>query len=268
MMQMFEAISDAECCLCGSPDNLSGEHKIKASILRNIFGKEAMVIGHFDGASEPRLAQGPKSRALHFNAPLCGDCNAANTQPADRAFARFHEHVAGKFAAAPEAEADTERLFPVEQYPDGSPETLNVYRYFAKLLTCQIADCGGPRLPLLAAFALGRIDFNPIRLKIKADPTYQDFTQVSEELSAFAGHGGLVVDHSRSSGELSGFHSTLTLGPIQYVYWMEFNGPVTADLKAADPQFFALTREAFRKGLETPLSDHERRKLGFPPNGD
>ena len=145
---------------------------------------------------------------------------------------------------------------------------MNVYRYFAKLLTCQIADCGGPRLPLLAAFALGRIDLNPIKLMIKADPTYQDFTQVSEELSAFAGHGGLVVDHSRSTGELRGFHSTLTLGPIQYVYWIEFNGPVTTDLAAADPKFFAFTREAFHKGLETPLSDHERRKLGFPPNGE
>lgn len=261
---MFEAISGAECCLCGSPENLTGEHKIKASALRRIFGKEAMVIGHFDGASAPRLAQGPKSNALHFDARLCGDCNAADTQPADREFDRFHEHVAARFAAA-DSEADTEQLFPVEHYPEGSQEALNVFRYFAKLLSCQIANCGGPRLPTVAAFALGRIDFNPIKLLIKADSTYQDFTQVSEELSAFAGHGGLVMNHSRSSGELTGFHSTLTLGPIQYVYWVEFNGSVSADLEASDPQFFAFTREAFREGLETPLSDHQRRKLGFPP---
>lgn len=260
---MFEVISETECCLCGSPHNLTGEHKIKASALRRIFGKDAMVIGHFDGTSQPRLAQGPKSSALHFNARLCGDCNASDTQPADREFDRFHERVAARFASHPDA--DTERLFPVENYPDDAPETLNVFRYFAKLLSCQIANSGGPRLPTLAAFALGQIDFNPVKLKIRADPTYKIMTKFSDELSAFAAHGGLVVNHSRSTGELSGFHSTLTLGSIQYAYWIEFNGPVSWDLQVADPRFFAHTRDAFRKGIETPLSDWERDKLGFPP---
>jgi hypothetical protein len=255
---MFEAMPNAQCCLCGSTDDLTGEHKIKASVLRRIFGKDATVIGHFDGTSKPRTAQGPKSGAFHFKSRLCGDSNATRTQPADREFDRFHEHVSANLAAGVEAE----HLFPAEQYPDRSAKALNVFRYFAKLLSCQIADAGGPRLPLVAKFALGSIDFNPIKLMIKPDPSYQDYTKLSGDFSGFAGHGGLVVNHSRS-GELSGFHSTLTLGPVQYVYWIEFQGSPGADLKVADPNFFAFTRAAFHEALATPMPDHERRKLGF-----
>lgn len=45
----FEPYQEGRCCLCGSDDSLTGEHKIKASALRKIFGKDSMVIGNFDG---------------------------------------------------------------------------------------------------------------------------------------------------------------------------------------------------------------------------
>ena len=65
-----------ECCLCGSPENLTGEHKIKASLLRSEFGTSNMVIGKFgDPASRPRLAQSAKSKAMHFASRLCIPCN-------------------------------------------------------------------------------------------------------------------------------------------------------------------------------------------------
>jgi hypothetical protein len=259
-MKMFEAITDSECCLCGSTSDLTGEHKIKASALRRIFGKDAMIIGHFDGEREPRLAQGPKSSEFHFGAKLCGTCNASGTQPADRTFDQFHEEVARRFDAG----LGADDLFPAERYSEGAAETLNIFRYFGKLLVCQVADTGGPRLTAVAQFVVGRSDFNPVKLKIRADATYQDFTQISDDFLGFAGHGGLVINHS-CGGVLSGFHSTLSLGPIQYVYWVEFRGDVSADLAEADPRFFAVTREAFRKSMKTPMTDHERRKLGFEP---
>lgn len=260
-MKMFEAITREECCLCGSTENLTGEHKIKASALREIFGRDAMVIGHFDGASAPRLAQGPKSSVLHFGVRLCGDCNSTRTQPADRAFDGFKQRAAEKLASDPGAES----VFPEESYPEGASETLNVFRYFAKLLCCQIADSNGPRLPVVAAFALGLIDFNPIKLWVKADPTYHDYTGLTGDDSGFAGHGGLAVEHTRD-GQLTSLRSTLTLGPVQYVYWIEFNGTVQAELEQADPAFFAFTQQAFRDALESPMPDHERRKLGFSQN--
>ncbi|HEY4466705.1 MAG TPA: SEL1-like repeat protein [Klebsiella sp.] len=40
----FEPYQAASCCLCGSDEALTGEHKIKALALRKIFGKNARVI--------------------------------------------------------------------------------------------------------------------------------------------------------------------------------------------------------------------------------
>lgn len=256
--KMFKAVKADECCLCGSTENLTGEHKIKAAALRDIFGSEKMLIGHFDGTSEPKVAQGPKSKNLHFQSKLCSDCNSTTTQPADRAFDRLHKSVSTRFAI----DQNPYTLFPDDELPVGSPDYLNVFRYFAKLLVCQMVDAGGPSLPYVAAFATGLHDRNIIKLKIQADLTYQDINTASPDFGAFAGHGGLVVDHSKS-GELKGFHSTLTLGPIQYVYFIEFNGSVLDQFKEEAPEFYTFTRRAFEDALINPMSDHQRRKLGL-----
>lgn len=254
----FILVGSKECCLCGSTENLSGEHKIKAAALREIFGRDTMVIGHFDGISEPKVAQGPKSKNLHFKSKLCRSCNSTVTQPADLAFDRFHALTLERFGV----DKSWETLFPSDEFSEHSSEYLNVFRYFAKLLTCQIVDAGGPALPYLSAFATGLHDRNIIKMKIQADPSYQDFNLVSPEFGAFAGHGGLIVNHSKE-GELTGFHSTLTLGPIQYIYWIEFDGSVLFELKTTAPEFYDFTQNAFANALENPMSDYQRRKLGF-----
>lgn len=256
--KMFVSVRSEECCLCGSTENLTGEHKIKAAALREIFGRETIVIGHFDGTSEPKVAQGPKSKNLHFKSKLCQNCNSTATQPADVAFDRFHALVLRRFAV----DQSWETLFPGDEFPEGSSDYLNVFRYFAKLLTCQIVDAGGPALPYLSAFATGLHERNVIKMKIQADPSYQDFNSISTEFEAFAGHGGLAVNHSKA-GQLTGFHSTLTLGPIQYIYWIEFDGSVLLELESAAPEFYEFIRNAFADALERPMSDHQRRKLGF-----
>lgn len=256
--KMFVAVRSNECCLCRSTEDLTGEHKIKAAALSQIFGSATMMIGHFDVTSKPKFAQGPKSKTLHFKSRLCCVCNSAATQPGDIAFDRFHPLVLKRFAI--DQRCDT--LFPFNEYREGSEEYLNVFRYFAKLLTCQIVDAGGPALPFLSAFATGLHERNIVKMKIQADPSYQDFNSVSTNFAAFAGHGGLVVNHS-TAGELTGFHSTLTLGPIQYIYWIAFDGSVASDLHSASPDFYKFIRQAFADAMERPLSRHERRRLGF-----
>ena len=72
----FEPFREQQCCLCGSTDRLTGEHKFKASALKALFKGSPMVVGQFDGTSTPRNAQGPKSEALHFAARLCANCNS------------------------------------------------------------------------------------------------------------------------------------------------------------------------------------------------
>jgi hypothetical protein len=89
MVGFSEANVLDRCFLCGSCDNLTGEHKIKASTLGELFGEDPLMIGHFDGSSRPRLAQSVTSKALHFRARLWGPCNSTRTQAADIEFARF-----------------------------------------------------------------------------------------------------------------------------------------------------------------------------------
>src|SRR3546814_5346604 len=93
MGMFFDPYQAEGCCVCGAGEALTGEHKIKASALREIFGRDAMTIGNFDDESIRRLAQGPKSRAFHFSARMCGACNGSRTQAADHEFDRFHALV-------------------------------------------------------------------------------------------------------------------------------------------------------------------------------
>ncbi len=41
----FEPYQTDCCCLCGSPESLTGEHKVKASALRKIFGRDGIDFG-------------------------------------------------------------------------------------------------------------------------------------------------------------------------------------------------------------------------------
>jgi hypothetical protein len=254
----FEPYSADRCCLCGSAEDLTGEHKVKASALRAIFGAEPMVIGHFDGESEPRSAQGPKSRAFHFSAQLCLTCNSARTQPADKEFDRFHKEALRLLLAG-----DEPRLaLALDRYRVGSQPYLDVFRYLAKLLACHIAEFGGPRSIQIGDFATGKSDFNPIKLSVDADPTYRQYSALSGEPS-YAAHGGLVIMFNKRTELPTVFHSTLTLGPLRYVFFVEFGVMVGLALKLFHREFFAKCHAAFRSALENPIPDHQRNQLGL-----
>lgn len=67
MKYEFERIAENECILCGAIANLTGEHKIKASLIRGEFGDQATVLA---GKDRPKLAQSPKSKTFHFRSKL------------------------------------------------------------------------------------------------------------------------------------------------------------------------------------------------------
>jgi hypothetical protein len=254
----FEPFAADRCCLCGSREKLTGEHKIKASALRAIFGTEAMAIGHFDGESEPRSAQGPKSNKFHFEAPLCSACNSSRTQAADREFDRFHRAMSENLAAG----HDPATVFDLERYAVESDSYLNVFRYFAKLLCCHLAESGGPRSIQIGQFAIGATRVNPIKLRIDADPTYHDFAALSGE-HQFAAHGGLVVMANRQTELMDGFLTSLTLGPVRYVFWVEFGVAIALAIKLFHKPFADKCEAAYRDALINPISPEKRRKLGL-----
>ncbi|RQW44597.1 hypothetical protein [Novosphingobium sp. LASN5T] len=244
MELLTEPWAPDSCSLCGSSKNLTGEHKIKASLLRRLFGQEAMVMGRFDGSDKPRYAQGPKSKVFHFksNASLCKDCNGTLTQPADRAFERFHLLALDHFQSGD----DPDSAFQHADFAVNSSEYLNLFRYFAKILACHIAEDCGPRLTPLTQFARGLVRRNIVLLKIKYDDNYARFS-TEFGINSYAAHGGLQALLNNSGKRVKGFQSSLTIGPICYTFWIKFGWLVGLHMRLAHPVFWRLCLAAPRQ---------------------
>lgn len=249
------------CCLCGSESDLSGEHKIKASALRSVFGKNKMVIGHFDEpADKVRQAQSPKSREFHFASRICRRCNSDRTQRPDREFDRFHTEAMAKLQLG----IDPAAVVLESRYEQASEANLNVLRYFAKLLACHMADLEAPRLAHLTRFAIGEAHQSPIWLEVDRDPTYE---QMSANIGThqYAAHGGLVVYGNVKTQRATGFHSTLTLGPIRYTYSSRLTWVERLELRFGYRTFNEWCREQVQFALENPLSESKKVALGLTP---
>ncbi|WP_375428429.1 hypothetical protein [uncultured Sphingomonas sp.] len=244
MLRFSEINVTDRCCLCGSADDLTGEHKIKATTLRSLFGNETMMIGHFNGTSRPRLAQSATSKAVHFRVRLCGPCNSTRTQAADVEFARFDD-----LARRLQCEgADPASAFDDPRYAVGSAAYLNVFRYLAKLLACHIAEVGGPRLRALTDFALSRSDMNVVRLSINADPDFQRWFEATGD-PQFAGHGGLGIDFSRSTRRPKAIYTSLSHGPLRYRFSVAFGFGVALALRLLHPEFYQRSLASFEAAL-------------------
>lgn len=247
------------CCLCGKVEDLSGEHKIKASAIRAEFGTNKMVIGHFGKTVENvRNVQGPKAKSLHFKAKICRKCNSERTQTADREFDRFHTLVRAKM----DANEDPTTVFETDDYVKGSPAYFNVFRYFAKLLCCHIGDVQGPRPARLALFAISKLDANCIWLSVGRDVVYREFSQVHGE-HQYAAHGGLVAYSHKRTGSVTGLHSTLTIGPVRYVYFMRFGWAERLELRLLHPKFHEWVKTKTAYAIEQPLSQEDKHMLGL-----
>lgn len=247
------------CFLCGASGDLTGEHKIKASAIRSEFGSEKMVIGRFgepDGGF--RNVQGPKSKNLHFGAKVCRTCNSERTQAADREFDRFNRSARKLL----ESGRDPVEVFEEARYKPESPEYLNVFRYFAKLLCCHVAEVNGP-IPLhMARFAIGQASRNCVWLAVDRDVTYAEAVQAMGE-HQYAAHGGLVVYGDKNTGEANAFHSTLTVGPLRYVFHSRLNWLERLELRWAHREFRNWVREQTSAARTQPLTDAEKRRLGL-----
>lgn len=253
----FEPFASDACALCGAVEGLTGEHKVKASALRAVFGREEMVIRRFGDPSSSRSAQGPKSKAFHFRAWVCAFCNGTRTQPADREFDEFHQLTTDllKAGKAPDL------AFNEPRYSLGTEPYLNVFRYFAKQMCCHLAEVGAPRPVQVARFAIGMDEPNPISLGIDEDWTYR--RAVAEfGPQQYASHGGLTVYAHKTSGDPGGFHSTLSIGAIRYVYFIRLRWLAKLELRLQHRDFMRWCR-ARALSDENKLSDEDELRLGF-----
>lgn len=259
---LLEAFRKDSCCLCGATENLTGEHKIKASALLAEFGSDTLAIGTYgDPDSRYRFAQSVNSKKLHFEARLCAKCNNERTQAPDLEFDRFHAQVRAHL----EAGRDPSEVFLDERYREGSEPYLNVFRYFAKLLCCHVAGVGGPRRVHVARFALGEVHQNCVWLLVKSDWTYRQIASVTGP-QQYASHGGLVVYSDKRTGRPKAFHSTLTVGPVQYAFHSRLSWPERLELRLAHRDFHAWCMERAAEAANEPMSETDRLRLGLDPD--
>lgn len=221
-----------------------------------------MVVGSFEYPGDRvRPAQGAKSKAFHFTAPICAFCNGARTQAADREFDLFHTAARAHMLRG----NDPLLAFEDSRYREGSKAHLNLFRYFAKLLCCHMAEVRGPRPIHMSRFAVGDTDTNCVYLQIGNDWTYR---QAKEELGPhpYAAHGGLVVYAAEETGSPRAFHSSITVGELQYVFWSRLTIFEQLALRFWHRPFWEWCRECGKAASDDPVSRERRMKLGLPPD--
>ena len=211
----FEKHSEKECALCGLSGQLTGEHKIKASLLRAEFGKNHTMIF---GKDSPKIMQSPRSKHAHFKSKICKHCNSNQTQAADRAFDQLHIEQT-KIRTSGYA-------LNVELSPE---EELNVCRYFAKLLCCFLAEVGGPRSRSISRFALRKSDKNPIFLSVTQDTEYEG-KRLTNNTQGLAEHGGLTFRFDNQKRLVKSIESSISAGGIKYDFWVELFWPSSLEL--------------------------------------
>ena len=255
----FRENVSGSCCLCGELGKPTGEHKIKASELLKEFGQAKLTIRNSsDPSKRKKQAQSVKSKHLKFSAKICEPCNSARTQGADRELEQFTSAARAILAKG----RDPASVFELARYTKGSTGYLNVFRYFSKLLCCHIADLGAPASRRLSSFAIGRTNRNPVWLAVQKDWDYHQAEQYVADLQ-YAAHGGLVVYGDGSSGNAYGFHSTLTIGGLQFVFLTRMGWAEQLELRLSYPDFCKWCQSQVRQARASPFTESEQKRLGL-----
>lgn len=237
----FEAIGANECVLCGATDKLTGEHKIKASVLREEFSDRAMMMR---GVAGLRMVQSPKSKILHFRSKLCSRCNSERTQPADRAFDQLHLGMLAR--RADELPLVDEAFRPACTL---DPEArINCFRYFSKILCLFLAEVGGGRPKALASFALHRSNFNPIFLRVSEDDKYESMLGLLTA-EGFASHGGLRLGFDEGGAKVESIRSSISAGGVRYDFWVQLGWLAALEFSLLYPALVELARRDIEKQL-------------------
>lgn len=214
----FVELKEGECPLCGEAGALTGEHKIKASLLKRAFGSSPTIIA---GKDKPKILQSPKSKNAQFKKGICKECNSSRTQAADKAFVILHENLVEINKAGLPFTDETHR--PNFVIP---PETeINYFRYFAKLICCYLAEVDGPRSLSLSTFSTGESDTNLIKLSIEKDHKYYKLNELMDHQGIIR-HGGLRIIFDSNKKFVKSFSSSLSAEGIHYTFRSDLNKPL------------------------------------------
>jgi hypothetical protein len=190
---------------------MTGEHKMKRAALQAEFGDRPAVIGRVGERFNP--LQSMKSKRLHFGAKLCEPCNSTRTQKADRCFERLTEAA----KAAIRSGQSPGVVLTEGYFAKSLDDRVAVGQYLAKLICCHLADVARVRWTTLSDYALNQTREMPCEISLGMDPIFADYKQEIGD-HPYAAHGGLVAIWSTSAESVAGFQSSLTFGPLRYVF--------------------------------------------------
>lgn len=127
-----------DCWICGNNAD-SGEHRIKASDLKAMFGKVQQakpIYMHTDQARNQRVA-GLQSDKLKYARVLCSQCNNARTQASDKAWEHLSHNLQTRIPTIKNGSSiRLAKIFPGNVHQ----KMTSVHLFFVKQLGCLIAE--------------------------------------------------------------------------------------------------------------------------------
>lgn len=220
-----------------------------------------------EGAYGGKVAQGLNSKYLKFENPICERCNSFVTQESDRAYDQLIEQLERGGSNSEEFY----RIFSDARFCKGTQlqPYIPLYRYFAKLLGCQLADMGAPIPFHLSRFVAKETDRNCIWLGIRRDATYQQHAnKLPGQKLRYAAHGGLVVITKKSNFLPARLYTTMTIGPTQFSFFFVLTKFQILEMRLRFPLFIAWCSEVARRSIDDPIPAEQLEKLGLYTDGD
>lgn len=127
-----------KCWICGNKAT-TGEHNIKASDLRDLFGSVTQKQPIFLHTNDKRNQKipGVNSKILKSSALICAHCNNARTAPYDKAWQKFSRFLREEHPKLKKGDAiSVANIFSNSI----SRHMLNVHLFFVKLFGCRIME--------------------------------------------------------------------------------------------------------------------------------
>jgi len=166
-----------------------------------------------------KLVQSTKSIYFKYDkARLCEKCNTATTQDADIEFSLFH----GQAQAHALSLSDPSQVFDLPYYKEGTERYLDIFRYFAKILSCELANKGIPVPLTVSEFAISNTNNNSIWLRVSPDETYKLYSE-NKSNPQWAYRGDLLRRVGKSNLRDVGYDGYITIGAVRYEYSVNLN---------------------------------------------
>ena len=214
-----------KCWICGNQAD-SREHKIKKSAIVKTYSKffENSKILHLRNGKFSEL-QGPNSKKIKYDKTICSYCNNTKSQVFDKAHDAFFDYVQNE-----SSQFLGKRLIDFKEVfgSDFEQQQLNLFKYFVKLLGCDLRSVNHQVPKDLS----GLLDKNHFRTALKISFAVNEKKLWHEDPNIFGmGIDPLLVKQiSETDTRPLGYRWSIFFSFIQIFFWYNFtpDGPYGA----------------------------------------